>query len=133
MLIILIWVIKGHKENRIEVGALCGKKPVEEILVNFPWQKYENLIKNLINEDFQTSDPRFPLGICGTCRQTLFKHYVGNLKRPMLVMPNYLDLNLPIETKANNGDFDCFVCLISSLLLANLWPLSYFFKIGKKK
>lgn len=105
-----------HEENRKKVCAPCGKKIVfgkKKSDFYHITDKYANLIKIFINKDFSTADPRFPLSICGTCRNTLLEHEKNDFKRPLQSMPNYKDIMLPKVTRANNGNdvCNCYVCL----------------------
>lgn len=103
-----------HQENRLKVCAPCGskinfgKQKPERFRIN---SKHEDLIRTHINGDFKSSDPKFPLGICGSCRLTLFEREKGNPTRPLQIMPNYEEINLPKETRLKGDICNCYICL----------------------
>ena len=92
---------------------LVGKKlflAINTVIMPSP-KKCAKLIKKRVNENFEVSDSRFALGICGTCRPTLTVYGNGKSGRTLSSMPNYTDIILPNETRTNKDSFNCFVCL----------------------
>lgn len=103
-----------HEENRKKVCASCGtkisfgNKTFEHFRIT---KKNENLIKTLLNPDFNLNDSKFPLSICVTCCITLSEHEKENFKRPLPTMPNYADMHLPKATRFHGDTCNCFICL----------------------
>lgn len=104
----------SHEENRIKVCATCGNK----IIFGDKKPKYFhitenqiNLIRKFVNEQFDIFNTKFPLSLCGTCRITLSEHENGKCTRPKPTMPNYEDIQLPKETRANNDICNCYLCI----------------------
>jgi hypothetical protein len=64
--------------------------------------KFEQLIKKLINENFDLLNPNYPVSICTTCRHTLVEFEKGSHKRPLPKMPKYEVIHLPRNTMILN-------------------------------
>ena len=74
-------------------------------------EKYKKLRKMLTNEDVKIFVPKFPLSDCNICLLTFVEHEKNNRKRPLTTMPNYEDMILPKQTRANGNDCYCYICL----------------------
>lgn len=102
----------SHEENRTKVCAPCGKKIFfgdKKPTFFHISENHAKLIRKFINEQFDISNPKFPFSICGTCRVTLSEH--DKCTRPKPTMPNYEDIQLPKETRANNDTCNCYICI----------------------
>lgn len=108
-----------HDLNREKVCAPCGKKivlgknKIGKFKINI---KLQGLIKNnLINGgDFDISDRRFPVSICGTCKVTLLDIEKNIFQRPLPNMPNYCDIVFQKESRTFSTDkkvCQCYTCL----------------------
>lgn len=74
-------------------------------------EKYVDLIKKFLNEKFDLHNSKFPLSICVSCRLSLDDYEKGDFKRPVPVMPNYLDIQLPKNTRQTDNLNCCdFIC-----------------------
>lgn len=107
-----------HESNRLKVCGCCGikivfaqKKKSDFIITS----NLETLIKEHINTNFQTSDSRFPLGICGTCRITLNEYKRKINTRDLPKMPHYEEIQLSKYTRANGTSCDCYICITAKL------------------
>lgn len=103
----------NHEENRIKVCAPCGKKIVNKNKSYNSFRVTERiqiLINKFLKQDFDVSDPKYPLSVCNTCRNILLDHEKGNVKRQLPIMPNYQDVTLPKETRSNDS-CNCYICL----------------------
>ena len=105
-----------HESNRGKVCAPCGRKLVcnkskpSRFKVN---SKQAEMIKSLLNPDFNLTDGIYPLGICGSCRIALTNNSNGNRTRPLPIMPNYKDIILPKETRTSDTGCNCFICRVA--------------------
>ncbi|CAH0560139.1 unnamed protein product [Brassicogethes aeneus] len=106
-----------HNENRKKICAPCGRKISlgSKMLEHFRiTDHHELLIKQFINANFDLSNPKFPSGICVTCRQILQEHERGIVRRSVKNMPNYEDICLPKETRntpISKSFCNCYICL----------------------
>lgn len=70
------------------------------------------IIKKYINNNFDSSNEKYPLAICYTCKLTLteLKNKGENIvKRPLPCMPNYEDVVLTKQTRQVTV-CDCYIC-----------------------
>lgn len=72
--------------------------------------KLEGLIVKFIDKKFCTSDSKYPVSICNTCRNTLNEHNKKKTQRPLPKIPNYADIYLHKQTRNNNSECNCYVC-----------------------
>lgn len=98
----------SHDENRKKVCAPCGRKSKTGLFIN---NNIKQLIKLHINSRFDFDNPRFPLGICGTCRLTLLDAGKGVFRRPMPQMPHFETIILPTATRGKKIFCNCYICL----------------------
>ena len=92
--------------NKIKI---TGKNDIKYYGIN---KKYETLIQEFVNEKFITSDLKFPLSICNSCRNTLVEYEKKCFLRQLPTMPNYTDVYLLRETRSENKtDCNCYICL----------------------
>lgn len=104
----------SHEENRKKVCAPCGEKIS---CGNTKLEKFEisseiaSLIKKYVCSDFDMINPKFPLSICVSCRLTLQEKNKQNTKRPMPIMPNYLDISLAESGRSPVETCNCYICL----------------------
>lgn len=105
-----------HEENRMKVCAPCGRKIIfggkrsQDFLIS---KSHEELIRKYINTNFDTSDSKFPLSICSTCRRALADREKNICKRPLQTMPKYEEIILPIQTRTTSECNCCYVCRVA--------------------
>ena len=87
---------------------VCGTKKREYFHIN---DKQLKLIKLYLCENFNTSDPKFSLSICDTCRRIFNDREKNIFRRPLPVMPISQDIILPKNTRGYEGTCKCYICL----------------------
>ena len=83
-----------HAENRKKVCSCCGIKcNAGRIITN----QQIVLVKQFLNFDYDFNNECYPIGICDTCRKSLYKIENGKeVKLP--VMPNFKDIQQSNKT-----------------------------------
>lgn len=110
-----------HDENRRKICALCGRKinrgskSLEFFRIT---ADHELAIKKFLNKSFNLQDPRYPTGVCVTCRLILQEHKKNESTHPFKSMPNWEDIILQKSTRSSSALCDsscnCYICLTAS-------------------
>ncbi|CAH1106006.1 unnamed protein product [Psylliodes chrysocephalus] len=109
-----------HNESRRKICALCGRKinRGSKSLEFFRITDHELAIKKFLNKSFNLQDPRYPTGVCVTCRLILQEHKKNESTHPFKSMPNWEDIILQKSTRSSSALCDsscnCYICLTAS-------------------
>ena len=112
----------SHDENRVKICAVCygrsGSKVTQKVT-----DYLEPSMKTFLFADYDKSDPRFPIGLCTTCRISLLEHMKGSslqkrqAPRELLIPdPDTFEVQLRRVTRSSVGqDCGCNICSLARL------------------
>ena len=102
---------RTHEDHRRKVCAICYCQNGSSVKRHVcPTE--ERIIKKLISGDYSVDNPKFPTGLCGTCRIDIYKLEKKLIKS--IFVSQHFGVNIPIQLRSQGG-CQCVICEIGRL------------------